>query len=97
MGSASIIDNVRKVQAISEKKNVLQPKDINDMILECIKEYPNPEGKHVSINYTPKSGRIVKANPLMKEVFLNLIGNSVKYSGDEVEIDIQVNKVDKIR
>lgn len=95
MGSANIIDNVRKVQTISEKKNVLQPKDINDMILECVKEYPNPEGKHVSIKYTPKSGRIVKANPLMKEVFLNLIGNSVKYSGDEVEIDIQVNKVDR--
>ncbi len=95
MGSASIIDNVRKVQAINEEKDVLQPKDINDMLLECIKEYPNPEGKHVSINYTPKSGRIVKANPLMKEVFLNIIGNSVKYSGDEVEIDIHIDKVER--
>ena len=95
MGSANIIDNVRKVQTINEEKVVLQPKDINDMILECIKDYPNPENKQVSINYTPKSGLIVKGNSLMKEVFLNIIGNSVKYSGNEVEIDIVVEKVER--
>jgi PAS domain S-box-containing protein len=92
-GSANIIDNVRKVQAINEEKEAFRPMDINDMILACIKEAPNPDGKKVSINYTPKSGMFIKGNSLMKEVFCNILGNSIKYSGDEVAIDIRINKV----
>ena len=95
MGSASIIDNVRKVQAINEEKAVLQPKDLNEIILDCIKDYPNPGGKQVLIRYTPRKGLFIKGNSLMKEIFLNIIGNSVKYSGDQVEIDIGVNKFER--
>lgn len=94
-GSASIIDNVRKVQAINVEKVAFQRMDINDMILESIQEAPIPEGKHVSINYTPKSGLIINGNSLMKEVFSNIIGNSIKYSGDVVVIDIWVDEVSK--
>jgi PAS domain S-box-containing protein len=90
-GSASIIDNVRKVQAINEETEALHPIDINDMILGCIEETPRPDGKNVSVNYTPRRGMFVKGNSLMKEVFCNIIGNSIKYSGDQVIIDIRVD------
>ena len=95
MGSASIIDNVRKVQAINEEKAVLQPKDLNEIILDCIKDYPNPGGKQVLIRYIPRKGLFIKGNSLMKEIFLNIIGNSVKYSGDPVEIDIEMKEVER--
>jgi two-component system, sensor histidine kinase len=38
---------------------------------------------------------MVKGNPLLKEAFCNLIGNAIKYSGDEVTIGISVNRVDR--
>src|SRR5271157_382618 len=88
--STEIIDNVRVLQKINEKKMEREKVDINGIIMDCIKEAPRPEGKKVAINYEPKKDIIVEATPLVKEIFRNLIGNSIKYSGDEVTIDIGV-------
>lgn len=93
-GSAGIIDNVRKLQRIYEERLNIENEDINDMILACIKETPRPEGKTVTINYRPEPGLFVKGTALLKEVFCNIIGNSIKYSGDEVAIDITVDTTD---
>lgn len=88
MGSAEIINNVRVIQRISEKTPGHEKVDVNAMILACIKEAPRPDDKTVNINYKPEKPMIVEASPLLKEVFRNLIDNSIKYSGNEVTIDI---------
>jgi signal transduction histidine kinase len=95
MGSAGIIDNVRKIQAINEEKALLHPEDINDMIIECINGAHKPEGKKVTINYTPRKGLMINGTALMKEVFCNLIYNAIKHSGNEVVIDVSVDTVDR--
>lgn len=87
-GSAAIIDNVRKLQQIADGRLEPQIVDLNDLILDCIKEAPYPVGKIIKINYTPRKGLNVKGAHLMKEIFCNLINNSIKYSNDEVTIDI---------
>jgi signal transduction histidine kinase len=38
---------------------------------------------------------MVRGNPLLKEAICNLIGNSIKYSDDEVVIDIKVSRIDR--
>jgi signal transduction histidine kinase len=95
MGSAGIIDNVRKIQAINEEKVSLYAEDINDLILDCIKGAPKPEGKKVTINYAPGNGLMINGTALMKEAFCNLIYNSIKHSGREVVIDVSVDIVDR--
>lgn len=85
---AALINNVRKLQQLSEEKLQMEPVDLNEMILECIQEAPRPEGKRVTINYTPVAGMTVIGVRLLKEVFCNIINNSIKYSGPEVTIDI---------
>jgi signal transduction histidine kinase len=87
--SAAIINNVRKLQKLSEEKLSHEILDINDLILECIKEAPRPEGKNIKFNYAPRKGILIKCIPLAKEVFCNLLNNSIKYSGPEVTIDIE--------
>ncbi len=94
-GSAGIIENVRKIQRINDEHLDIIPEDLNSLIEACIKEMPGPKGKNVVINYTARPGLIISGNPLLKEVFHNLIGNSIKYSGDEVTIDISVEKTEK--
>ncbi len=94
-GSAEIIDNVRLLQRISEKQMGHEKVDVNAMILASIKEAPRPDGKTVNINYNPERSMIIEASPLLKEVFRNLIDNSIKYSGKEVTIDI--NATEEIR
>jgi signal transduction histidine kinase len=87
-GSAGIIKNVRTLQEITEQKLETETVDLNGMILDCIKEAPRPTGKTVDIRYAPKKDMLVTGVPLLKAVFCNLINNSIKYSGDQVTIDI---------
>lgn len=87
--SAAIINNVRKLQKISEEEVGQELLDINDLILACINEAPHPNDKKITFNYTPRKGMIIKCVPLVKEVFCNIINNSIKYSGPEVTIDIE--------
>lgn len=89
--SAAIINNVRKLQQISEEKTGHELLDVNDLILACIKEAPRPNDKKITINYTPRKGLLIKCVPLIKEVFCNIINNSIKYSGPEVTIDIETD------
>jgi signal transduction histidine kinase len=79
---------VRKLQQLSEEELHVEPVDLDRMIAECVKEADNPKGKKVTINYEPKAGMMVMGVPLLKEVFCNMINNSIKYSGTDVTIDI---------
>jgi two-component system, sensor histidine kinase len=91
-GSAEIIDNVRLLQRISEQKLGHEKVDVNAMILDSVKEAPRPDDKIVNINFKPEKSMIVEASPLLKEVFRNLIDNSIKYSGNQVTIDINATE-----
>jgi signal transduction histidine kinase len=92
-GSASIIKNVRSVQKITGEKEQPTLIDINGLISLCIKEAPRPADKKVTVRYTPREGMFIRGTPLAKEIFCNLINNSIKYSGKEVDIDISVDDV----
>jgi two-component system, sensor histidine kinase len=94
-GSAGIIDNVRKIQRINDEQIDVVPEDLDALIEACIKDMPRPQDKKVVINYNPKPGLLVRGNPLLKEAFCNLIGNAIKYSGDEATIDIRVKRIDR--
>ena len=76
----------------SPGRNSEEKVDIDLMIQACTRETHRPEGKKVVIRYTPKKGLYVIGTPLLKEVFCNLIDNSIKYSREEVEVDIQVKE-----
>lgn len=92
-GSAAIINNVRSVKRISSEELSLTPINLDELIRACIEESPRPPDKKVTIRYTPKVGMIIKGTPLAKEIFCNLINNSIKYSGKEVDIDISADEV----
>jgi signal transduction histidine kinase len=95
MGSAGIIGNVRKIQRINEERLDIVPENLDSLIMACIKEVPRPKGKEIVVNYAPHPGLTVSGNPLLKEAFCNLIGNSIKYSGERVTIDVVVEKTEK--
>jgi signal transduction histidine kinase len=92
-GSAAIVKNVRSVQKITGEKEQPTLIDINGLISLRIKEAPRPADKKVTIRYTPRGGMFIRGTPLAKEIFSNLINNSIKYSGKDVDIDISVDDV----
>lgn len=95
LGSASIIDNVRKIQAINVEKETMHPEDLNNMILECISAVLKPADRGVTLNYSPRPGLMIQGSSLMKEAFCNLINNAVKHSEKDVTIDISVSEATK--
>lgn len=100
MKSASeIIDNVRKLKQITiEEPNAnLATKMINICdILPGIKErYSHVNGRDITINIRSPKLCFVKANDLIKDVFTNLVDNSIKHSDSikPLTIDIKVDHV----
>jgi signal transduction histidine kinase len=91
--STKLIENVRKIQKITQ--NSLQKKTMNlgQVLSEAIKQYSGVPGNDVHINFTPTGDYRVFANELLIDVFMNLIGNSIKHSRNgRVTIDISLSK-----
>jgi PAS domain S-box-containing protein len=82
--STGIISNVNTMRKIREEKTALQPISLDGVIAMEIKGYPDAHITYVPFRYT------VCADPLLSEVFANLIGNSLKFGGTNVLITISV-------
>ncbi len=92
LGGIKLIEDVRLLQRIKELRGAgLQDIDLNEVIIQVIAEFSASSQKKIAFKYIPRTF-LVKADPLIKEVFVNLIGNSIKYSGESVEIGIDVEE-----
>jgi two-component system, sensor histidine kinase len=92
---ANIVKSVKAVQKISAENPAALDLDLDELICECVKEVPRPAEKKVTIRFTSsrqREGRIVRALPELKLAFCNVIGNSIKYSGREVNIEISTGE-----
>ncbi|MDT8356873.1 MAG: ATP-binding protein [Methanomicrobiaceae archaeon] len=82
--TVEITEHVSTIRRLHEERPVLKSMDLDDLILREIAQHPG-----VRIHYTP-TGYKVMADDLVHEIFANLVGNSIKYGGDEVEIFLRV-------
>ncbi len=82
--STGIISNVSTMRKIREEEAVLQPMILDEVIVRELKGFPDAH-----IQFEP-SGLTVCADPLLAEIFANLIGNSLKFGGKEVQISVSV-------
>ena len=63
------------------------------MLKDIVEELKDQPLRDVSINYRPCLNMMVNASELLKDVFINIIGNAIKHSFGPVIIDIQLDKV----
>jgi PAS domain S-box len=83
--STGIISNVSTMRKIREEEAVLRPMPLDDIIARELKGFPDAQ-----VAYMP-SGLTICGDPLLSEVFANLIGNSLKFGGKTVQITISVS------
>ncbi|WP_174591449.1 PAS domain-containing sensor histidine kinase [Methanocella conradii] len=88
--TTSIIRNVRTLQRIESKGAPGEPVDICSVLLEVKKQYSRVPGREVTINYRPTPECYVLANELLREVFLNLVGNAVKHSDPKKPLTVNI-------
>jgi signal transduction histidine kinase len=82
--SIKIIGNVSTIRRLHERREALKSTPLDDIIRNEIHRFPN-----VKINYSGTRVRI-SADSLVFQIFMNLIGNGIKFAGKKAVIDITV-------
>jgi signal transduction histidine kinase len=87
----ALIHNVKTLQSLKMEQLRHDIVDLGEIIAEAARDYPKIPGRDVTIEYAKVYYCFVMANRLLKEVFGNLIGNSVKHSRGPVTVWITVD------
>jgi signal transduction histidine kinase len=89
---SQLINNVRKLQRTEMGELKKETVDLCDVIRDAIKSFSSHPGRDVSIHFQPPDTMAcpVTANRLLKDVFTNLIGNSIKHSAPDRPLAINV-------
>ena len=82
--SSEIVRSLETIRKIEEKTEELKEIDLDQVIKQEIGHFPDADIKF------SESGFGVCADDLLGEVFSNLIGNSIKFGGENVSITIKV-------
>ncbi len=91
--SSTLIGNVQKLQRIHEM--TLERVDAGKMLSEICAQFTGTPGKVVIINCSARPGYFVMANVLLRDVFMNIIGNAIKHSVGPITINVNIDKVTK--
>jgi signal transduction histidine kinase len=91
--AARLINNVRKLQKHQSGEFSLEPVDLTVTLKDVLKDYTDLPGRDVTIKYVPDGKSMVRANPLLKDVFSNIVDNAVKHSGSPLVLVVNVSKV----
>jgi signal transduction histidine kinase len=75
-----LINNVKTLRRLKTEQLRVENADPGEIIAEAVRDYPKDPAREVTIDYVLPQNCNIIANPLLKEVFTNLISNSVKHS-----------------
>jgi PAS domain S-box-containing protein len=91
--SARLIDNVRKLQRLSDGAVPTGPVDVRETLADALSEYTDLPVKTIGVNYHGNRYCRVVASELLHDVFTNLIDNAIKHSGHDPDIEVSLEKV----
>jgi len=86
--STRIIHNISLVRSYTDDPGTRWAIDLDRVVAHACAQFP-----HARIHTTP-SGCLVRADALLEQVFINLLGKSVKYGPADVEISIRTETDD---
>jgi signal transduction histidine kinase len=91
--SSRLIANVRKLQR--EKMGLYKPQvlDLGGTLEGVCAQFKHVPDRHVKVNCVATRGIKVQANELLRDVFINLIGNAIKHSSGPLFVNIRMNCV----
>lgn len=84
--STEIINNVSTIRLLHERREAQKPVSLDEIIRNSIRQFPNS-----TIHYAGTTA-VILADSLLRQAFINLIGNSVKFSGTSGVIGISVHE-----
>ncbi len=91
--SSKLIESVRKIRRITAGGQKLEALDLGNILESVIAQYSSVPGTEVTIYYVPGGKCPVVASEFLKDIFSNLIVNSIKHSSGPVTINIGLARV----
>ena len=90
--SSALIGNIRKIRREKAGHYKTSVMDLGKVIREVTDSLSQVPGRDIRIDYAQEGHCKVLANELLKDIFLNLIGNSIKHSQGPLEIKIKLTR-----
>jgi PAS domain S-box-containing protein len=90
--SSGLLRNVQKLQQISTGVRTLELVDIGSVLAEAVGQSASDNRRDLKINFTLEGEYKVMANALLKDAFLNILGNAIKHTTGPLIIDVHLKK-----
>ncbi|MDN7024131.1 PAS domain-containing sensor histidine kinase [Methanoculleus sp. FWC-SCC1] len=87
----NIIKNVELLNTLSQHRPSLGPVDLDRIIRDQVRRHPG-----IAVRYVGEGACMIWANQLVEHIIANLISNSIKYGGMNVEIEIAIQETEEI-
>lgn len=91
--STELIDTVRKIQMVETHDTAHGHIELSSTLEDVASEITAVGGKRVHIEMSTKPDSFILASPMIREVFMNLLINSVRHSEEEVHITVRQNRI----
>jgi len=93
VNSSKLIDNVRKIQR--EKAGSYEPRklEMRKVLEDAIENTSKVRDRDIHIDFKTDTDCSVEANELLRDVFINLVGNSIKHSKGPISIWIEMGRI----
>jgi PAS domain S-box-containing protein len=88
--TAILIANVQKLQRTTSEGQTLQKTDVSAVLASVIDRFKASTARDMYIGFHRCPNGTVNANDLLKDVFVNLIGNAIKHSPPDRRLVIDV-------
>ncbi|OPY30610.1 MAG: sensory histidine kinase CreC [Methanocella sp. PtaU1.Bin125] len=77
--NSRLLHNVQKLQQISSGVSTPERVDLGRILAESLRQFEQARERGVTIDYSPACGCYVMANELLRDAFVNVIGNAIRH------------------
>ena len=91
--SAELINTVTNLKNLKSARLPMEKIDLGDVVAGVVNGFSGVQDRAINIHFSPAKDCWVEANYLLKEVFINLIGNALKHSNGPLDVYISINEV----
>ncbi len=91
--STELIDTLNNLQKIKSARLPMEKIDLGEVVTSVVNSFSEVPGRAINIHYAPHKDCWIESNYLLKDVFINLIGNAIKHSNGPLDIYIRINEV----
>ena len=89
--SSRLIENIRSIQRIEVGEQAFVPVDLDEVLSHLVETYQFHPSRDIAINLSSSGRHCILATEVYREVFANLIDNSIRHSSGDLRINIRVS------